>query len=385
MDFFLEYNEKHLSVIDTVKSVLFKRDKTVFDKLDFYDDSIFSEPFLFLCINGDFNEWINLLTFSLNKSKEHNKIKTRPKDGIIYLPSLGYFKLKHNISNEVNLVYDNKEVVILDNENHKIEYDFYTLSKNNEGIDFLLLNHPLLDVLFIKSNGEKDNIDINEAIYKRHIPNFNKALNTIRNIYPEYYTLVKNYIKRVVFYKGETNSFASIQAHGMVLFNVKDDYDEIFFLDNIIHQCAHVFFNTLTFDKSELFVLPHNSDLFLFTDDENDKGHELYGRYHGLFTQTNINIAFEKCINENIYSEDHHFELLGRFTSNMQRFRIAINKFNKPNQYKKEGLKWFTFFKDNFEIMYQRNTHIIEKYIVSNQPYVFDYKIFKETNSNYLI
>ncbi|MFL0136913.1 hypothetical protein, partial [Tenacibaculum maritimum] len=384
MDFFSEYNEKHLKVIDTVKSVLYKKDKNVFEKLDFYDDNIFSEPFLFLCINREYDKWINLLTFSLNKSKTHDKIVAKPVNETIYLPSLGYLKLKQNILDEVNLAYIDNKVVVFNKENLKLEYEICDLNQNDERIEFLLLNHPLLDGIFTNKDDEKDNVIINEFIYEKHIPNFNKALQTIKSIYPEYYALVKNYIKKVVFFKGVTNSFATMQAHGMVFFNVKDEYNEIFFLDNIIHQCAHVFFNTLTFDKSELFVIPHNSDLFLFTNDINDKGHELYGRYHGLFTQTNINIAFERCINNNVYKGDYHFELLGRFTSNMQRFKVSINKFDKPEQYKKEGLNWFTYFKENFELMYERNKHIIEKYNVLNQPYVFNYKIFKETNLHLL-
>jgi hypothetical protein len=126
--------------------------------------------------------------------------------------------------------------------------------------------------------------------------------------------------------------------------------------------------------------MPHTSDLYLFTEEDDDRGFVLYDRYHGLFTQTNINICMDKCINQKIFDGEQHFELLGRFTSNMTRFSRAIRKFNKINKYKKEGLIWFYFFSKKFEDIYSRNKSLLNKYDVSNQPYVFDYEIFKSTN-----
>ena len=147
-----------------------------------------------------------------------------------------------------------------------------------------------------------------------------------------------------------------------------------------MHQCAHVFFNTLTFEKKELFVIHHTSDLSLFTHEDDDNGFVLYDRFHGLFTQTNINICLEKCINQNIFEGDKYFELLGRFTNNMKRFSGAINKFDKINEYKNEGLAWYTFFKISYEEIYFRNHTLLKIYEISNQPYVFDYNVFKKTN-----
>lgn len=383
MDFFSNYHEYHLKLTDNLKTVLYQKDNSIFDKLDFYDDDVFSEPFLFSCINNNkYDEWIETIVFSLCKQKEnHSSIITSSINGkIIYLPNIGYLKLEKATSQKVQIKYLDEKIVLLDTDNNILNYSLQPLYKNHVGIEFLKYNHPLIEPLFVDEKGIISEVSISDNLYKKHIKHFNQALETINVVYPEYFNLVVNYIKKVVFYEGEPNSFATIQAHGIAFFNVKDDYNEIFFLDNIMHQCAHVFFNTLTLNKDGLFTMPHTSDLAVFTEEENDKGFTLYDRFHGLFTQTNINICIERCILKQIYHEDEHFELLGRFTSNMNRFSLAISKFDRPKKYKKIGLEWFNFFNNTFIEINKRNKILLSQYDTSNQSYVFDYKIFKKTN-----
>ena len=384
MDFFTTYNEHHLKVIDVLKKALYQKDNAIFDKLDFYDDAIFSEPLLFSCINNKYEEWIDTLVFSLSKNKESlNSIYTTAiEEQIIYLPNLGYLKLNEKYSKKIQLKYITDSIHLLDEDNNSLDHEFQPLIKNEDGIEFLQCTHPLLKPLFIDEQGKITEILINENLYKKHIRHFNSALKAIKRIYPDYYNLVKKHIKKVVFYQGEANSFATIKAHGIAFFNVQDNYNEVFFLDNIIHQCAHVFFNALTMEKKELFAIPYNSDLSLFTGEKEDRGIILYHRFHGLFTQTNINICIEKCIAQKVFEGDKHFELLGRFTSNMNRFSTAINKFNHPDKYGKDGLKWYSFFRKTYEDIYNRNRDLLAEYNVSNQPYVFDYKIFKSSNKS---
>jgi hypothetical protein len=382
MDFFTQYHDCHLKLIDTLKTVLYQKDNTVFDKLDFYNYDIFSEPLLFSCINNNYEEWMDMLIFSLSKNKQllSSIYTTAIDEQIIYLPNLAYLKLDKKNSKKIQLKYIQDSIQLLDEDSVPLEFDLQPLIKNKEEIEFLQCNHPLLQPLFVNEQGNITEVIINEDLYVKHIEHFNGALEAINQVYPEYYNLIKRYIKKVVFYQGDANSFATIQAHGIAFFNVKDEYNEVFFIDNIMHQCAHVFFNVLTLDKKDLFIIPHTSQLSDFTEEDDDKGFILYDRFHGLFTQTNINICIEKCISQKILDGDNHFELQGRFTSNMKRFSNAINKFNHRDKYKKEGLIWYSLFKTTYEEIFSRNRVLLTKYEISNQPYVFDYKIFKLTN-----
>ncbi len=383
MDFFTNYEKHHLKVVDTLKSALYQKDNSIFDKLDFYDDEIYKEPLLFSCINSpDYNLWINSLIAGLTKSKAINDIQIPVYDKTVYIPDVGYFTFEEDNLKLVNYKFENNQFIFT-SKSKKLNYIYKKIKKTDEGIEFLEFNHPLLKNMFVNEQGQIVDVMISskQTYNEEYILNFNKALVKIKKTYPEYFNLIKKYIKKVVFYNGKSNSFASIQAHGAAFFNVSHGNSEIFFLDNILHQCAHVFFNTLTLDKGELFKLPYNSDLSTFTEDIDDKGFSLYDRFHGLFTQTNINICFDKCLKENLYSGDDYLEFIAKFTSNMSRFDIAIKKFNKEKKYKKEGLEWFTFFYKTFQNIFNDNKSELLKYKVSNQPYVFDFDLFKKTNN----
>lgn len=220
-----------------------------------------------------------------------------------------------------------------------------------------------------------------EESFSKHIPHFNKAINVIKENYHNYFGLIKKSVKKILIYEGmQPYSFAAIQAHNMIFLNAHDEDDEIFFLDHILHEGAHVIFNTLTYDsKIELFTVPFKTELSFITNDTSDHG-ELYGRFHGMFTQSNINPCMEICINNNIFSGKQHKELLGRFSSNIKRFNSGINRFYIPELYKEEGKKWYDFFSKRYDELYDRNKELVNSFDVSNQPYAFSYEIFDETN-----
>ncbi len=385
MDFFSDYHDYHLKVVDTLKTVLYQKDNDIFDKLDFYDDDVFLEPLLFSCINTNYENWIDAIIFCLSKKRHSlSPVKVKISDNsTIYLPNIGYLHIADSFNGKYVLISSDKEghMNVSDESNIELHYELSSIIKNRQGIEFLIYNHELIQPLFVDEEGNSSNVTVSQELYEKHIENFNKALGTIKIVYPDYHKLVVKYIKKVVFYKGVPNSFATIQAHGMVFFNVLDEYNEVFFLDNIMHQCAHVFFNVLTFDKKELFTLSPTSSLTDFTGDKEDKRFVLYDRFHGLFTQTNINICLEQCFHQKLFSGDQHNELVGRFVSNMKRFTTAIDKFNRPDKYRTEGLDWFCYFKKVLNDIYTKNSILLNRHDVSNQPYVFNYKIYKKTNN----
>lgn len=384
MNYFTNYYEHHLKIIDVLKGALYRKAETLFNRLDFNNDSLYEEPLLYACINHPrFSDWIDSLIMGLSNDKSNLKtVKVPVFNGVLYMPTVGYFYFSEIENRFVEVNFQNNEFIFKAN-NQILNYTFKKVQNISETIEIFECNHTLLKSLFRDEKGEITDVIINskECYKQEYLDNFCNALSKIEKTYPEYCKLIKKYIKKVVFYKGEPNSFATIQAHGIAFFNVSHGHSEIFFLDNILHQCAHVFFNTLTFDKSELFTIPYNSDLSLFTENNKDKGVVLYDRFHGLFTQTNINICFERCLDQNLYTDENYLEFVAKFTSNMNRFSIAVRKFDKKNKYNKKGLKWFEFFNNTFETVYKKNKKLLLKYDVTNQPYIFDFNIFKKTNN----
>ncbi|WP_128572139.1 hypothetical protein [Chryseobacterium sp. P1-3] len=153
-----------------------------------------------------------------------------------------------------------------------------------------------------------------------------------------------------------------------------------FFLDHILHESAHVVFNTLTYNsKFNLFNYAFDTKFSEITGDVNEHG-DLYSRFHGLFTFIIINAGLEVVINEMVLQGKQNEELIGRFSLNMKRFNTGIDMFKIPNVLTEEGQDWFKLFIDTFEQIYERKNNLINSIDVSNQPYVFSFEAFRKAN-----
>jgi hypothetical protein len=379
MDFFYEEYDKCLAeTIDSLKILLYKRHIDIFERLDFENDEIYQEPLLFAYITQNETKWLDAIIYGYEKKVKDKILVFTNKNGTIYIPKIGYFKT--NIPNSSFFLSKNmNDYVLTDNNGKKINFIYDSICYLDEGIELVKTQHPLLQCFF--SNLENRNVDVDiENVYSKHISHFNNALDVIKKYYNDYFQLIKKNIKKVIIYEGTSYSFAAIQAHNMIFLSVNDENDEIFFLDHILHEGAHVIFNTLTFNtKNNLFTVPFNSKFASFTKNKIDHG-EVYGGFHGMFTQSNINPCMEICIRQNVFTGKQHYELLGRFSSNIKRFGGGIQAFDLPDLYKNEGLEWYVFFKNRFNKLYLENRELVNSFDVSNQPYVFSYEIFKNTN-----
>ena len=379
MNFYNDFDNCQCNVIDSLKLLLYRRHENIFDRIDFNNDSIYLEPLLYSYVTQQDNNWLDSIIYGYEKTPKERIMVFSNKKGIIYIPNIGYFNT-NRLSQTLFLETHNKIFSIKDDDNKDVEFEFEPLFFLNENIELVKTQHPLFESLF--KNSTEVIVDVNiEETFSQHIDHFNIALTAIKENAFDYYNLIKKCVKKVMIYDGEPYSFAAIQAHNMIFLNANSENDEIFFLDHILHEGAHVIFNTLTYNsKIELFTVPFKTLLSTITQDETDHG-ELYGRFHGMFTQSNINPCMETCIDKNVFSGRQHRELMGRFSSNMKRFKSGIDKFNIPHLYKKEGAIWYNFFTNRYTELYNRKKDLINFFDVSTQPYVFSYKIFDETNS----
>lgn len=378
MNFYNDFDNCQGSVIDSLKLLLYKRHENIFDRIDFEDDTIYQEPLLYTYVTQQDDIWLDAIIYGFERNPKDRILVFSNKNGIIYIPKVGYFHTE-KIAEKLYLEKDNNVFSIKDEKNNEVFFRYEPLYFLDEGIELVKTQHPLFENLF--KNTSDIVVDVNiDKTYSKHINHFNTALKIIKENNYDYFTLIKKAVKKVMIYKGEPYSFAAIQAHNMVFLNAHDENDEVFFLDHILHEGAHVIFNTLTYNsKMELFTVPFKTNLSVITKDENDHG-ELYGRFHGMFTQSNINQCMEVCIDRNVFSGKQHRELLGRFSSNMKRFRAGVDRFNIRELYKEDGQKWYDFFFKRYEEIYFRNESLINSFNVSNQPYVFSYEIFDKAN-----
>ncbi|MCL1680621.1 hypothetical protein M2T92_16400 [Elizabethkingia miricola] len=379
MDFFKNFDRSQEVVIDSLKTLLYRRHNDIFDRLDFEDDEIYLEPLLYSYLTQDDDIWLDSIIYGYEKNPQERIVVFSNNKGIIYIPKIGYFFTEKK-EEKLFLEKCDDFFLIKDIDNVAVSFNYEPIIYLDEKIELIKTQHPLFERFFINNQNIIVDIDIDE-VYSKHISHFNNALQLIKDTYFEYFDLIRKAVKKIIIYEGEPYSFAAIQAHNMIFLNANDKNDDVFFLDHILHEGAHVIFNTLTYiSKAELFTVPFKTNMSDITKDISDHG-ELYGRFHGLFTQSNINFCMERCISENVFKGRQYKELLGRFSSNMKRFRSGVKTFDIPWLYKEEGKLWYDFFAKRYKDLYGRNKIVIESFDVSNQPYIFSYEIFDKTNS----
>lgn len=363
------FDETELYLVERVKAGLYHLDTKIYDKLDFYDDSIYLNPFFFSCLNGTENEFLEILIGCYSQNAQF--IVTTNQQGKIYLPKHGVFSLEVENQQQVEVHKENEVLIFRDSSGQKLEYKNTSLKRSQHGIEFFEYDHPLIEKFFVDSNLVRVN---------KHKEYFNSALEIIRTIFPELFDLIIKSVKKVVLFSGNDNSFATLETHGIIYLNVKDEYNEIFFVDDIVHQSAHVIFNTLTMkSKSRFFTSTYRAKLI-----KDKEAEGLYARFHGLYTMCLITICLTRCYKKDLFGGNEKIELIGRITDNMKKFKRLLEELVKPEYCTEEGLKWFYLFKTIYNNINEENKHITSNYDISDQPYVFDFNIFCSTNAKNL-
>ncbi len=371
-------------IADTMKTLLYKKSPDFFGLLDFENDIAFTEPLLFAFFNSknqNNHSLGQILWGYINSDKKPTKTQVKSDaTGVIYLPQYGYLKTSY-VNKVLYLHFLNNQIHLKDEGGSDVTFEYLDLEK----IDFLdvsLSQSALLEPFFLSEEGQR--VEVELVNQDRNIENLERALQIVQKVNPSYYSHLKEVVRGIYLYRGEPNSFASLSVHGIAFFNVQIDNEEVFFIDNIVHQCGHVIFNTISFEKEKWFSIHPNTALAKFTGDTADKA-DIYGRFHGLFTQTNVNKTLDVIIDSKLLQGKELHELIGRFTSNMNRFGLAIKKLDKAVMYTKIGLEWLNHFKETYQHLYDKRKRLIDSFKVDNQPYVFSYEIFSKSNPIELI
>jgi hypothetical protein len=376
--------EGRVLIVDTIKIILYKKAPDLFELLDFEDDKAFTEPLLFAFFNSkeqNNHSLEQILWGYIGRDRRPNKILVKSDtNGLVYLPAFGYLETK-NANMTLFLHFLSNQIHLTDNDEKAVAFDYLNLKK----VDFFHINSSqpaLLEPFFLSEEGKK--VEVELVNQDRNIESLERAIKIIERVNPEYYNHLKEVVRGVYLYKGDPNSFATLSAHGLAFFNIQFGNELVFFIDNIVHQCGHVIFNTISFEKEKWFSVSPSTLLIKFTRDSSDKA-DIYGRFHGLFTQTNVNKTLDAIVDSKLLEGKELHELLGRFTSNMNRFGLAIGKLDRGEVYTDLGKEWLNHFKQTYKYLLDKRKSLIDSFKVDNQPYVFSYEIFNKSNPIELI
>ncbi|UXE68934.1 MAG: hypothetical protein KA713_10280 [Chryseotalea sp. WA131a] len=379
MNFYEDFDACSLTMIDSIKSILYSRHNNIFDRLDFYNDNIYLEPLIYTYLNQKDDKWLDSIIFGYEKVKKEMIEVFSNHKGAIFLPQIGYFKTSSPDATIILKTTDGKYRLELAGQS--LDYAFEPLLFLNFGIEVQKYQHPLVESFISYFTHPNDDNVLSDNVFEHHIEHLNKGLAILKECNSKHFDLLLKSLKRVLLFTAkEPNSFASLEIHNMIFFNVNSWDNEMYFVDHLSHEGAHITFNTLTYDsKFKLFKFHYNMS-FSEISGTHDDSNSLYLRFHGLFTFVEITKSLISCIESKVLSEENIHEAKGRLAFQLRRFKNSLSDFNGLDVFESEGLLWFNFFSKVYMEIEKEYGQLVSKYDLSMPSYDFNSKVFREAN-----
>ena len=363
-------------LINTVKYFIYNENPQLFEKVDFDNDNIFLDPLLFAYFNSKkYNlfptEMLEELMQGYFIEKEDVKIiYSYNNEGIAYIPNLGYFRKENTTPFEPICIIGNTNIELL------------KCSLN-------LMSHifpcPLNKIV------AEYKIIINENLIEKNIAFLSNALLFIKENSPEHFKLIEKCCKRILLFKSDpnnTNSFATINAHGIAFLNVyQEDYDEVFFIDDIAHQTGHIILTTLFYERNLIFKL---DETMLIENIIHEYDHrDIYTLFHALYTYYSIFTCLENCLEKKILKNSQKLEAIARIgfyiglcKSDLNKMEVIFSFFEGiENSLEETGINTYLSIKNKYEKIIEKWFRVTKHFIYTNQPYNFTYSKFLELNN----
>jgi len=377
------------AIADTMKSLLYSQAPDLFTVLDFDRDEIFLEPLLFAYFNHPNPDQCatlpQLVLGYLNSAVRPVSIPVvSAGDGAIYLPQIGYFKtaLPHA---RLDLVCDNG-VFHLEHHGENVAYTFEERLIVAGGLlEVYRYNHPLFAPYYIPSDREINDlppvaVDVEGAV-KRHISHLERALAILKQYSPALYEEILATNRRItLFHNPAVNCFVTLAVHGAIFLATIPDNDEVFFVEELIHQCSHNAFNAILFDKASYFKIDVEHELLGEHLHRPSETRTLYSAIHGLYTVTKRYEVFEVLYRENIFQGQQKHEFLGRIGDLKQRLHTGLDDLNFDQVYTPKGLEMFQLLRQTGDEKAKHLQDVDGVFDFSNQPAEFSYAKFAELN-----
>ena len=389
-------------LIESIKILLYKEDSDIFDKIDFEDDDIYKDPLLYAYYKyGDSSEIsLDQILYGYQEDSVKPEVLNVNTDnfGRIYFSKLGWFHTS----------IKNQEVEFL-----KLEKSGFNIKLNKEDVPFVfepceyiegttieLLKYPISLFSSLYEDEKPREIEI-EIISKKHKEHLTKALSFIKDLYPSQYEIIASTVKKMVVFKSDANtsevldntqknSFATLYALGCAFFNAyQENYNEVFFVDDIAHQTGHVILYNLLQSPDEVFSIDPFAQPYITSKEQKFRdSRSIYIIYHALYTYKVIVNSLDLLLRNKSLTPEKEFEALGRMKIYLHKYLYDLELLeNKENGHKgiegictEKGKTIFLDFKKNYLEKAEYWTAKLTEFSLAKQPYNFSFSIFKELN-----
>lgn len=361
--------QNQISLADTIRMAIYQEDETLFDLLDYENDTLFLEPTCFCYFLSDIGSEnkisLEQTLFGYIAEEKQPKEITLKADlfGLVNLPNLGYIRAKPN------------EILALSWQEIKQNLIPNQFVKNST---IRLCLHPT-DHLACQE-GVLFNESVEQSLAK-HQSQLVEATIFFQNNLPDFWKLIENFTREfVVFSSPNHNSFAGVMQQGTAYFNIENrQKSAVFFIDDIAHQCGHIIFNVLTLETNKFLKVAKDHPLNGFSlNPQESRG--VYSAFHGLFTYTTILHSLDNALKSNTLDEIQCHETLGRMGFYMNKFYADLKLMNNTDILTEEGLGYHRQFAECFNTIFQEYGKKLTLFDYSNQPYIFQYDLFQILN-----
>ncbi|SNR86798.1 hypothetical protein [Flavobacterium sp. ov086] len=364
-----------MEIINTIKLLIYKENPGLLEKIDFDDDRLFLEPLLFAYFNYKSEALLpsELLTEIMQgyfvTQQEIIISHSFKNSSVAYLPKLGYFKKgKKTPFDEIGMI-ENTNIEILKYPVNLLQNIFRDFSGNLIPSTEIICDNELVE---------------NNLIY------LTNAISLIKENSNEHFKLIEICCQKILLFKTDTNrtnSFAAITAHGIAFLNVyQDDYDEVFFVDDIAHQTGHIILTTLFYNRKTIFKIDDEQNV---EDIIKLKDHRtIYILLHALYTYFTTFLCLDNCLKNDRFKGKQKKEAIGRIGFYLKKCTGDLDRFKKINTFYQgienvltlEGMETYNLIEEKYMEVFQRWDAIINVFDYSNQTYNFAFKNFNELN-----
>jgi hypothetical protein len=301
------------------------------------------------------------------------------RSGMLYMPRIGYFATRL-AEHRLRMHVDKGRRYRLYNGIEPVLYSFAPIQTVAMGrIEVLRDNHPSCSRMFANTDGTPENVDV-EHITRKQYRTLDAALEIIARLHPHYYDSIIAATKKIVIFQSDTlNSFADISAHGIAFLNAADYDSEVFFIEDVAHQCGHLVFGALTFDREEFLAVLPDTPLRLFTEQDNDD-RSVYDAFHGVFTEAFMFQCMNECYVRHIFDGQREHELVGRLAFILRRFGSDLSILSRYPLFTAKGEILLGEILRIFKSAYDTRWPTVNHLDLSNQDYNFKYNKFVEIN-----
>jgi hypothetical protein len=368
---------------DAIRRLIYQKDESWFDRLEFSDDSQFLHPILFTFFTDPLPcvELPQLLYGLIPPSRRPARVRIRTDaTGRTSLGPLG----------DIETALPCKIVDFGRNG----DGEPYGCFSGSESVPFWLRPplivpgteiqvttdiHPLFYKFFDGPDGQMTNGESARAP-RELISHLLVALALIQTHCPSVWSEIAAFTRIIVLYRAATpNSFAAKSAHGAIFCNVADDHDEIALLEDVAHQAAHVIFNAFSHEPMRLIAIDPDTPMHSLCGDPTDL-RTLNAAFHALFTYVQICRVLTKAHDAGVLQERQSHELLGRLGLVLRKFDFDLTRLTLPNVYTLAGQRCREAFIAEYRHYKASYGPLVDGFAYDNQPYAFDYACFVERN-----